>query len=93
MQVGELDGTLCWRIGVSSMIPSSLRDAVVREFERLGTADQLRVMDFVRALGTAQPRGTPGRELARFSGAFSESAVDEMMTAIEEGCERIDEEW
>lgn len=82
------------------MIRPSIRDEVLRELEKLDAADQQRVMDFVRALVSIElrgtpgaERGTPGAELARFSGALSEESVDEMMAAIEDGCERIDDEW
>jgi hypothetical protein len=33
------------------MISPSIRDEVLRELEKLGAADQQRVMDFLRALG------------------------------------------
>jgi hypothetical protein len=36
------------------MISPSMRDEVLRELEKLGAADQKRVMDFVRALGSAE---------------------------------------
>ncbi len=75
------------------MISPSIRDEVLRELERLGAADQERVRDFLRALGSADPRGTPGAELTRFAGALPEESINEMMVAIEEGCERIDDEW
>jgi hypothetical protein len=75
------------------MISPSIRDEVLREFAKLRAADQRRVMDFVHALSSAEPQGTAGSELARFAGLLSERAVDEMMAAIEDGCERIDEDW
>jgi hypothetical protein len=46
------------------MINPATRDAVFRELEKLGAADQQRVMDFVRALSSAKRRGTPGSALA-----------------------------
>jgi len=70
-----------------------IRDEVLRELEKLGAADQLRVMDFMRALGSAKPRGTPGSQLTRFGGTLSEASVDEMMAAIGDGCERVDDAW
>jgi len=50
-----------------------------------GSSDQQRVMDFVRALRSAELRGTPGSELTRFAGILSPESVDEMMAAIEDG--------
>jgi hypothetical protein len=75
------------------MISPSMRDEVLRGLEKLDAADQKRVVEFVRALGSAEPRGTPGSDLTRFAGILSEGSVDEMMAAIEDGCERIDDEW
>jgi hypothetical protein len=69
------------------MIGLSLRDQVLRELEKLGAADQKRVMDFVRALALASPRGTPGSELTQFAGTLSEESVAEMIAAIEDGCD------
>jgi hypothetical protein len=75
------------------MISPSIRDEVLRELEKLGAADQRRVMDFLRALGSARPRGTRGSDLTRFAGTLSEESADKMMAAIEDGCERVDGEW
>ena len=75
------------------MISPAMREKVLRELEKLGAADQKRVMDFMRALNSATPRGTRGSELIRFAGALPDRSVDEMMAAIEDGCERIDDEW
>jgi hypothetical protein len=75
------------------MVIPSVKEALLRELEKLGAADQQRVVDFVRALAASAPRGTPGNELGRFAGAMSPDAVEEMMAAIDEGCERIDDNW
>jgi hypothetical protein len=71
------------------MIDPSIPDEVLREVEKLSAVEQRQVMDFMRALGSARPRGTPGAELTCFAGALSEESVDEMMAAIGEGCERV----
>jgi hypothetical protein len=57
------------------MISPSIRDEVLRELERLDAADQERVRDFLRALSSAEPRGTPGAELTRFAGALHNEAL------------------
>ncbi|MCX7926006.1 MAG: hypothetical protein N2554_09380 [Fimbriimonadales bacterium] len=36
------------------------------------------------------PRGTPGYKLAELAGSLSDEAAEEMLTAIEEGCEQVD---
>jgi hypothetical protein len=70
-----------------------MHDKVLRELEKLGAADEKRVMDFVHALSSAVRRGTAGSALDRFAGTLPERSVDEIMAAIEEGCERIDDDW
>jgi hypothetical protein len=60
---------------------------------QLGQADQARVVDFARTLKDgAKPRirGVPGTELAKFAGCISQEDAQEMIAAIEEGCEQID---
>ena len=58
---------------------------------------QARVVDFARTLAKSpKPKkvGTPGKELLRFAGTISHEDAQQMMKAIEEGCEQIDaNEW
>lgn len=47
----------------------------------------------VRA-ASPKPLGTPGRELLGLAGTISSDDAKEMMTAIEEGCGKVDlSEW
>lgn len=72
----------------------SFRSEILSEIDRLGTADQHRVLDFVKALAASQPKGTPGSEVVRLAGIIASADVDEMMAAIEAGCEKVDaDEW
>lgn len=64
---------------------------------QLPTAEQARVVDFARTLvksPNSKKVGTPGKELMRFAGTISHQDAQQMMMAIEEGCEQIDaNEW
>jgi hypothetical protein len=65
---------------------------------QLPADEQARVVDFARTLVTSPksnkvgtPKvGTPGKELLRFAGTISREDAQQMMAAIEDGCEQID---
>ena len=61
---------------------------------QLGSADQARVVSFARTLVKSPVHGTPGKELLKFAGTISPEDAQDMIEAIEEGCEQIDaNEW
>ena len=64
---------------------------------QLPADEQALVVDFARTLAKSlKPKkvGTPGKELLRFAGTISHEDAQQMMKAIEEGCEQIDaNEW
>jgi len=71
-----------------------LQTRLLEELEKLPYELQRRVLDFAQALALSRPKGVPGRELLRFSGAISLGDLREMSQAIDEGCERVDpSEW
>jgi hypothetical protein len=72
------------------MASSPIAEQILREVEQLPLDLQQRVLHFIQALALARPRGTPGKELLRFSGVISREDADLMKQAIEEECERID---
>jgi hypothetical protein len=52
------------------------------------------VLDFAQALAKRRREGVPGRDLLRFAGTIEKSDLEIMQKAIEEDCERVDEnEW
>jgi len=78
------------------MVDSQVHDELIKQLDQLPVGQQRRVLDFARSLSSpsAAPRGIPGHELLRFAGTISPEDAQEMMDAIEEGCERIDlNEW
>jgi hypothetical protein len=59
----------------------------------LNADDQARVVDFARTLTkqpTAKQVGVPGKDLLRFAGTITAEDGEQMIEAIEEGCEQID---
>ena len=71
----------------------SLRDQIIHELDRLTHPQQEQLLDIARRLQQSPlPPGTPGdvllAHMADFE--FAPDSVDEMMRAIEDGCERID---
>jgi hypothetical protein len=71
-----------------------LIDKVVEQLKTLPYELQLRVYEFTRDLAVSAPHGVPGRQLLRFAGTIPADDVRLMSRAIEENCERIDNnEW
>jgi hypothetical protein len=60
---------------------------------QLGPEDQARVVDFARTLVVIPEQaiqGVPGNRLLDLAGCIGHDDADQMIKAIEEGCERID---
>lgn len=71
------------------MVNLAVKKSILQDLEQLPAEKQRRAQDLVHGLlGT--PPGTPGKELLRFAGLVDEESAQEMLEAIEEGCERID---
>ena len=69
-------------------------EKVVEQLKVLPYELQWRVLEFTRALATSIPHGVPGQQLLRFAGSIPFDDLQLMRQAIEEGCERVDEnEW
>lgn len=68
----------------------TLKDAISEELDALSPEDQLRVLEFARALANASPAGVAGRDLLRFAGSMDREELRAMSAAIEEHCERTD---
>jgi len=74
------------------MVSQALADDVIREMDHMPLELQRRVLDFAHALAGSRPKGTIGADLLEFAGTFSAEDLDAMSAAIEEGCERVDED-
>jgi hypothetical protein len=77
------------------MFAASLKDQIVYQLDSLTPEQQLKLLEYALRL-QALPSGTPGEVLLEHMKDFdfAPGEADEMMRAIEDGCERIDwDEW
>jgi hypothetical protein len=65
-------------------------DKVIEQLKDLPSEMQWRVLEFTRALAVSTPRGVPGTQLRRFSGAIPPDDLRRMRDAIEAGYEVVD---
>ena len=76
------------------MIVPKLETEICEYLHQLPLEQQRHVLEFVRALATAQGRGVPGQALLRFAGAIDASDLATMAQVIEDGCEQVHgEDW
>jgi hypothetical protein len=73
------------------MVSAVIRDELLARLDQLPVELQRRVISFADALVLSNPKGTPGRDLVRFAGILDDESAREMQEAIEDGCERVDE--
>ena len=73
------------------MAVSTVKEEICAEVDLLSPTDQHRVLDLAKSLARNRPVGVPGRSLLRFAGTIAPADLDAMRRAIEEDCERIDE--
>ncbi len=65
-------------------------DEVVEQLKGMPKHLQWQVLEFVRALGKTEVRGTPGEQLLRFGGSIPLEDLHRMREAIAQDCERVD---
>lgn len=81
-------------MGASLLIDDQIRDELLSQLDNLPVARQWDVLEFAKALANDRVVGKPGKELMPLVGVLSDDAAREMLTTIEQECERIDEnEW
>ncbi|MCU0526884.1 MAG: hypothetical protein MUF72_18905 [Elainella sp. Prado103] len=68
-------------------------DEVVEQLKVMPQPLQRQVLEFVRSLVKAEVQGIPGQQLLRFAGSIPSDDLQLMRKAIEQDCERIDDEW
>ena len=71
------------------MDPAITQEIVDRLHELLAPQQKL-VLIVVRSLASHKPQGVPAKDLLPLAGAITAEDARQMMTAIEEGCERVD---
>lgn len=72
---------------------AAIRDRLIEQVSVLPEDMQRRVLDFAQALAMSVPKGVPGKQVLKFSGAISAEDAKQMLEAIEEGCEKVGNEW
>jgi hypothetical protein len=68
---------------------SDLSEEIINELNTLNPEAQRRVLEFVRSLKPLTP-GMSGLKLRQFFGIMSTVDAQEMMNAIQSGCENVD---
>ncbi len=76
------------------MTQAEIQHHLYEEIDMLSAAEQMRLLVLARDLRSATPKGTPWSEIKHLAGTLPAEDAQEIMTAIEEGCEHIDlHEW
>ncbi len=75
------------------MVDAQIQDALLKQLDAMPLGQQRRVLDYAKSLASEKsslPPAIPGSEWVKFAGTISDEDAQQMMQAIEEGCERID---
>ena len=76
------------------MASITLEKDLIEQVRHLRADQQQLVLVFARALASVLPRGASGQDLLRFAGSIATEDLQEMSSAIEQGCEQVDSnEW
>ena len=76
------------------MIDRNLEQELCGYLRQMPEEHQRRVLEFARTLAGPSVKGVPGSTLLRFAGSIDASDLEMMSQAVEDGCERIeDDEW
>ena len=73
------------------MVSPAIKDELLSRMGQLPLDMQRRVLDFADALVRTEPKGVSGEALAPIVGTLDEESARQMIEAIEEGCEQVDE--
>ena len=80
------------QVGNIAMVVHTLEAEIREQLDQLPSEQQLKVLEFARSLVTAPNRGVPGKDLLRFAGIIDAEDLTSMKQAIEEGCEKVDQD-
>ena len=76
------------------MVLPAIKQQILSDLNQLPPEKQRRAAELVHSLVLPVVEGTPGHDLMRFAGILDDQSAQEMIEAIEEGCERVDlDEW
>jgi len=68
----------------------NFKEKIINELDSLNWEQQKKMLDYLLSLKLSQLKGTKGKELLAFSGAINKEDLENMESAIVEGCEKID---
>lgn len=74
------------------MVIQTIEAEIRKQLDRLPLEQQHQVLEFARSLVAAHVRGMPGNSLLRFAGTIDGDDLAIMKQAIEDGCERVDQD-
>ena len=70
-----------------------LKESIIQAIQRLTYDQQLKLLEFINAMGQRAPGGKEPSKLLKFAGLFEEESLREIEHSIAD-CEQIDEdEW
>ena len=72
------------------MSDPTIEQEILEQVTRLQPDEQLRVLDFAKALAGPLPQGTTGKQFLKFVGSIPAEDLKEMQAAIRDGCEKVD---
>ncbi len=76
------------------MAEPAIKERILKDLDQLTPEQQERAADLVHGLVSPLPKGATVDDLLRVAGTLDRQSAQEMMEAIEEGCERVDlDEW
>jgi hypothetical protein len=76
------------------MAQPAVKKQILADLDRLSPEQQRRAAELVHGLVSPLPTGASVEDLLQVAGTLDEDSADQMMDAIEEGCERVDlDEW
>ncbi len=79
---------------VMMMTHSAMTQQIIQQLDQLPVELQRKVFEFAQALTLSLPKGTPGKNLTRFSGVIEREDIEAMSQAIEADCEQVEpHEW
>jgi hypothetical protein len=76
------------------MVMPAVKAQILNDLNQLSPSQQRRAAELVHALVSTLPKGASVEDLLQVTGTLDDEAAQEMMEAIEDGCERVDvHEW
>jgi hypothetical protein len=70
----------------------TLKEAIIEQVNRLGEREQRILLDLAKSFAGSPILGVSGGALLPFGGLIPRKELDQMTLAIEDACERIDEQ-